>query len=118
MVSPKILQYDAACNDEWCEKLNHWEANFMVAGYHHLGIARPEPLFALNSDAHHLAKRLLCWQEEEPNDNEDDTNSQKWAGDIAWKLCSRYRPRNSTNPSYKLETCNQWKRCRSMRTMT
>jgi hypothetical protein len=50
---------------------------------HHLSCRRTEPRFAMGSEAHALAQRLLCWQQQQ--------QEQKWAGSVIFGLAGEPR---------------------------
>lgn len=79
----RVLTYRKA-RAEWQPKLSAWEDKVVNGVNHHLGQLRPEPRFALQSPAHKLAERILCW----------DSNAgtqQKWAPDVIFGLAGEAR---------------------------
>jgi hypothetical protein len=72
----RVLCYRDA-SIEWPTKMEQND-RLQASSYRQLGKLRPEPKFEIGSDAHKLALRLLCWQQENDNDH------QKWAGDVIY----------------------------------
>lgn len=71
----RVLTYRDCQRDEWSNNFRKWEE--LASLDHHLGKVRPEPSFEPESPAHHLAKRLLCWE---------PANKHQWVGDVIYGL--------------------------------
>jgi hypothetical protein len=71
----RVLTYRDCSREEWSNKFKEWEERSVLD--HHLGKIRPEPLFEPESQAHRLAKRLLCWE---------PANKHQWVPDVIYGL--------------------------------
>jgi hypothetical protein len=79
----RVLTYSAAVGECKTKARNLEESGLERRVDHHLSILQPEPKFVAGSQAHNLAKRLLCWQ--------DSTSEQKWAPDVIYGLSGETR---------------------------
>jgi hypothetical protein len=76
----RVLTYSTASDKKIPQQ--NGDENISIAD-HRLGILKPEPTYELDSSAHRLVQRLLCWQPTEVK--------QPYAGDIIYGLSGELR---------------------------
>jgi Pumilio-family RNA binding repeat len=64
------LDKDTAPRQDWIQRHEQWSAQ-QSSPNRHLGLARPEPKFSVDSTAHDIVRRILCWTTQQDKDSDE-----------------------------------------------